>query len=66
MGKTLWCAGAVTAALLTAIPSRAAATTYEVGPGKTYANINDVPLEALTAGDTLLIYYRARRTRRSS
>ena len=45
--------------MLAAIPGRAVATTYEVGPGKTYANVGDVPLEALTAGDTVLIYYRA-------
>ncbi|MHC4714273.1 MAG: putative Ig domain-containing protein, partial [Planctomycetota bacterium] len=37
----------------------ARATTYEVGPGKTYTNINDVPLEDIAAGDTVLIYYRA-------
>ena len=28
-------------------------------PGKTFANVGDVPLESLTAGDTVLIYYRA-------
>ena len=41
MAKTLLCAGALTAAILTALPGQAAATTYEVGPGKTYANVGD-------------------------
>ena len=58
MVKTLFCSGALVA-LLVALPGRAEATTYEVGPGKTYANIGNVPLESLTAGDTVLIYYRA-------
>lgn len=40
--------------------SRAAvAVTYEVGPGKAYANIGDVPWESLQPGDTVLIYYRS-------
>jgi hypothetical protein len=34
------------------------AATYEVGPGKAYANINDVPWESLLAGDTVLIHWR--------
>lgn len=59
MGKTLWCAGVLTAAVLLMQPELAAATTFEVGPGKTYANVGDVPLESLVAGDTVLIYYRA-------
>jgi hypothetical protein len=58
MGKRLQWAGALTATMLAALPGRAAATTFEVGPGKTYANVGDVPLESLTAGDTVLIYYR--------
>jgi hypothetical protein len=58
MGKRLQWAGALTAAMLATLPGRAAATTFEVGPGKTYANVGDVPLESLTAGDTVLIYYR--------
>src|SRR4029079_2056643 len=33
--------------------------TYEVGPGKPYANIGDVPWESLQAGDTVLIYWRS-------
>ena len=56
MRKTFLCGAALTAAMLAAFPGRAVATTYEVGPGKTYANVGDVPLEALTAGDTVLIY----------
>lgn len=32
---------------------------YEVGPGKQYANISDVPLESLIAGDIVRIYWRA-------
>jgi hypothetical protein len=40
-------------------PSAASATTFEVGPGRTYANIGDVPLESLTAGDTVLVHHRA-------
>src|SRR6185436_18606635 len=58
MVKTLFCSGALVA-LLIALPGRAEATTYEVGPSKTYASIGNVPLESLTAGDTVLIYYRA-------
>ncbi|MCB0395701.1 MAG: T9SS type A sorting domain-containing protein [Flavobacteriales bacterium] len=37
----------------------ALATTYHVGPGQTYTNISDVPLESLAAGDSVLIHYRA-------
>ena len=37
----------------------AMATTYEVGPGKAYANIGDVPWESLQPGDLVLIYYRS-------
>ncbi len=50
---------------LSVLPSAAAgpgspvATTYEVGPGKPYANIGDVPWESLGPGDTVLIYWRA-------
>jgi len=57
MHKSLLIAGILAAAV--ALPHAAAATTFEVGPGKTYANIGDVPLESLTAGDSVLIYYRA-------
>ncbi len=41
------------------IGASAQAATYEVGPGKTYANIGDAPIESLKAGDTLLIYGRS-------
>ncbi len=34
------------------------AVTYPVGPGQTYAELGDVPWISLTAGDTVLIYYR--------
>jgi hypothetical protein len=35
------------------------ATVYEVGPGKPYTNIRDVPWESIAAGDTVNIYYKA-------
>jgi hypothetical protein len=44
------------AALMASPPAHAA--TYEVGPGKPYINIGDVPWESLVAGDTVLIYWR--------
>ena len=47
------------AGVLFALPVAAGATTFEVGPGKTYANVGDAPLESLVAGDTVLVYYRA-------
>ncbi len=34
------------------------ATVYEVGPGKAFVNIGDVPWENLSPGDTVLIHYR--------
>ena len=34
------------------------AFVYETGPGMTYENIGDVPLESLLPGDTVLIHYR--------
>lgn len=37
----------------------ARATTYEVGPGATYTNIGDVPIESLKAGDVVLIHARS-------
>lgn len=46
-------------AILAVIAASAFATTYEVGPGKTYTRIIDVPLESLTAGDTILVYYKS-------
>ncbi|MFC1585611.1 T9SS type A sorting domain-containing protein [Fibrobacterota bacterium] len=38
--------------------SPAWAIIYEVGPGKALAEIHDFPWEDVTAGDTILIYYR--------
>ena len=35
------------------------AAVFEVGPGKPYTNIRDVPWENIAAGDTVNIYYRA-------
>ncbi len=35
------------------------ATLYEVGPSAPYANIGDVPIESLKAGDTVLIHARS-------
>ena len=58
MTRTILRIGALAAAALAGLSGLAAATTYDVGPGKTYANVGDVPLESLTAGDTVLIYYR--------
>jgi len=45
-------------ALLTMFAATCWATVYEVGPGKAYENIRDVPWEAIDAGDTVNIYYR--------
>lgn len=45
--------------LMLLFASPLSAVTYSVGPGQTYANINDVPLENITAGDTLEIHWRA-------
>ena len=39
-------------------PLAADGVTYEVGPGKPYTNIGDVPWESLGPGDTVLIYWR--------
>lgn len=50
---------ALAAAMLASLPASARAGTFEVGPGKPYANVGDVPWESLNAGDTVLIYYRA-------
>jgi len=44
---------------LAAFAAAAQATTYNVGPGQTYTNIGDVPLENLVGGDVVNIYYRA-------
>jgi ribosomal protein L21E len=59
MLKRLLSSGALVAAALLVLPVVSAATTFEVGPGKPFANVGDVPWESLTAGDTVLVYYRA-------
>jgi len=41
-----------------AFPLPAIPGTYEVGMGKTFANIGDVPWENMKAGDQVLIYWR--------
>jgi hypothetical protein len=41
-----------------ALSASAVAATYEVGPGKALAAVNDVAWESLKPGDTVLIYYR--------
>ena len=40
------------------LPLPAYAACYEVGPGKTYPSIGDVPWESLGPGDQVLIYWR--------
>jgi len=40
------------------LPMHAYSATYEVGPGKEYANIGDVPWESVEAGDQVLIFWR--------
>jgi len=57
MKKIFWAASIL--ALCGALPHEAAATTYEVGPGKPLASVGAVPWESLNPGDTVLIYYRA-------
>ena len=44
--------------LLLCLPICAFSATYEVGPGKGYANIGDVPWEKMKAGDQVLIHWR--------
>jgi hypothetical protein len=46
-------------ACLSLLPWTAEAATYEVGPGKAYPNVSNVPWESLHGGDTVLIYYRS-------
>ncbi|HKG22841.1 MAG TPA: polysaccharide-degrading enzyme [Blastocatellia bacterium] len=41
-----------------ALPA-AQAATFEVGPGKAYSNVGDVPWESLQPGDTVLINWRS-------
>jgi hypothetical protein len=57
MGRTAVWTVAVVAMVLAAGAARG--TVYEVGPGKACENIRDVPWEAIDAGDTVNIYYRA-------
>jgi hypothetical protein len=40
------------------LPLPAFAAVYEVGPGKSYGNIGDVPWESMGPGDLVLIYWR--------
>ena len=47
------------ASVVLLLPAAASALTFEVGPGKQYTNVGDVPWESLNAGDTVLIYHRA-------
>ncbi len=44
---------------LLGFPFPAVPGTYEVGVGKTFANIGDVPWENMKAGDQVLIYWRS-------
>jgi hypothetical protein len=48
----------VPVAVLFLISNTAVAATYEVGPGRTFANIGDVPWAGLQPGDTVLIHWR--------
>lgn len=48
----------VVVALLFAGAASAHANTYEVGPGKQFAAIGDVPIETLKAGDVVAIFWR--------
>jgi hypothetical protein len=43
---------------LFSLPLPASAAVYEVGPGKSYVNIGEVPWESLGPGDQVLIYWR--------
>lgn len=45
--------------LLLLLTAPLGAVTYSVGPGQTYADIGDAPLESLAAGDILEIHWRA-------
>lgn len=57
MGDRLLRATLATSVVLL-LPAAASALTFEVGPGKQYTNVGDVPWESLNAGDTVLIYHR--------
>jgi hypothetical protein len=53
----IWKVAALSLSLLW-LPLSGFSATYEVGPGKNYANIGDVPWENMQAGDQVLIYWR--------
>jgi hypothetical protein len=53
----IWKVAALSFSLL-CFPLPAFSATYEVGPGKGYANIGDLPWESMKAGDEVLIYWR--------
>lgn len=44
--------------LLLGLPLPLYASTFEVGPGKAYATIGEVPWEGMRAGDQVLIFWR--------
>jgi hypothetical protein len=46
-------------ATFTQVVGGGSGTTYEVGPGKTYARINDAPLNTLKPGDTVKVYAKS-------
>ncbi len=51
--------GSIVCVMLFVFTVNTQAITYEVGPGKPFANIGDVEWESLQAGDTVLIYWRS-------
>lgn len=55
--RRCFCLAVLVAALTAGVSF--AATTYEVGDGKSYTSIGAVPWESLNAGDTVLIYWRS-------
>ncbi|MFC1585613.1 polysaccharide-degrading enzyme [Fibrobacterota bacterium] len=55
----LWFLSCLLFSFCTLITSPAWADLYEVGPGKSLSNVNDVPWEDISGGDTVLIYYRS-------
>ncbi len=68
-GMTSGAARRLSAAIITTAitcwAGSAFAASYEVGPGKAYENISDVPLDSLDAGDEVVVYYRAEPYRES-
>ena len=59
LSALLYCLCTIFGLYVLGASDRALAATYEVGPGKTFANIGDVPWELLQPGDTVLIYWRS-------